>query len=37
MTRGTLIRHLILPGCTSESIALLQWVKDELPEGSRCP
>ena len=33
MTRGTLIRHLILPGCTSESIALLQWVKDELPAG----
>lgn len=26
MTRGTLIRHLILPGCTSESIALLDWI-----------
>ncbi len=33
MTRGVLIRHLILPGCTSDSIRLLQWVRDELPEG----
>ena len=33
MTRGTLIRHLILPGLTSESIALLDWVKETLPAG----
>ena len=33
MRRGTLIRHLVLPGCTGESIALLQWVKENLPEG----
>lgn len=33
MTRGTLIRHLILPGLTSESIALMDWVHDCLPEG----
>ena len=33
MTRGVLIRHLILPGCTGESIALLDWVKDSLPPG----
>ena len=33
MTRGTLIRHLILPGLTSESIALLDWVHDSLPAG----
>ena len=33
MTRGTLIRHLILPGCTSESIALLDWVAEALPAG----
>lgn len=33
MRRGTLIRHLILPGLTSESIALLDWVKDHLPAG----
>ncbi len=31
MTRGTLIRHLILPGLTSESIALLDWVAKTLP------
>ncbi len=33
MTRGTLIRHLILPGLTSESCQLLTWVKEELPDG----
>lgn len=33
MTRGTLIRHLILPGLTGESIALLDWVKESLPAG----
>ena len=31
--RGTIIRHLILPGLTSESCALLDWVAEELPEG----
>lgn len=34
MTRGTLIRHLILPGLTSESIALLDWVAEHLPQGT---
>ena len=34
MTRGVLVRHLILPGLTSESIALLDWVKEYLPEGT---
>ena len=33
MRRGVLIRHLILPGCTGESIHLLDWVHDTLPEG----
>lgn len=33
MLRGTLIRHLILPGLTSESIRLLDWVHESLPEG----
>lgn len=33
MQRGTLIRHLILPGLTSESIQLLDWVHDSLPAG----
>lgn len=31
MRKGTLIRHLILPGLTSESIALLDWVSEQLP------
>ena len=33
MTRGTMIRHLILPGLTSESCQLLDWVHDALPAG----
>ena len=31
MRRGTLIRHLILPGLTSESMKLLTWIRDNLP------
>ena len=31
MRGGVLIRHLILPGLTGESIALLDWVHDHLP------
>ena len=31
MRRGVLIRHLILPGFTGESIALLDWIHDHLP------
>ncbi|MBQ9210620.1 MAG: radical SAM protein [Clostridia bacterium] len=34
MTRGTLIRHLILPSLTGESLKLLTWVKDTLPPGT---
>ena len=33
MQKGTLIRHLILPGFTSESLRLLTWIRDELPAG----
>lgn len=33
MLRGTLIRHLILPGLTGEAIRLLDWIHDELPVG----
>ena len=33
MQRGVLIRHLILPGCTGESLRLLDFVHDELPRG----
>ncbi len=33
MIRGTLIRHLILPALTGESLKLLTWIRDELPSG----
>lgn len=33
MQKGVMIRHLILPGLTGESIQLLDWVHDTLPEG----
>ena len=29
-----LVRHLILPGFTSESLRLLTWIRDELPAGT---
>jgi len=29
--RGTIVRHLILPGCVGESMAILDWIADELP------
>ena len=34
MLRGTLIRHLILPGFTGESLRLLTWIRDNLPPGT---
>ena len=34
MQKGTLVRHLILPGFTSESLRLLTWIRDELPAGT---
>lgn len=34
MLRGVMLRHLILPGLTSESIALLDWVHQHLPTGT---
>lgn len=34
MRRGTLIRHLILPGLTSESCRILNWIHDNLPRGT---
>ena len=33
MIRGVLIRHLILPGLTGESMQILNWIKDNLPAG----
>ena len=34
LTRGVLVRHLILPGLTGESMKLLTWIKDHLPPGT---
>ena len=34
MRRGTLVRHLILPGLTGESMRLLTWIRDSLPAGT---
>lgn len=33
MTRGTIVRHLILPGNTRNSIAVLDWLGENLPDG----
>lgn len=33
MTRGTIVRHLILPGNTRNSIAALDWLGVNLPKG----
>ena len=32
--KGVLVRHLILPGFTGESMKLLTWIRDELPAGT---
>ena len=29
--RGTIVRHLILPGCAEESMQILDWIAEELP------
>ena len=33
MKRGTIVRHLILPGHTRDSIAVLEWLAQNLPRG----
>ena len=34
MRRGTIVRHLILPGFTGESLRVLSWIRDTLPRGT---
>ncbi len=34
LERGVLVRHLILPGLTGESMKLLTWIRDNLPPGT---
>ena len=31
--RGTLVRHLVLPGHTNDSLAVLDWLAASLPAG----
>ena len=31
MLRGTLVRHLVLPGLTADAMRILTWIADELP------
>ena len=33
LKKGVVIRHLVLPGAKEDSIALLHWMKENLPEG----
>lgn len=32
MKQGLIVRHLILPLCTYDSIKILEWIKDNLPQ-----
>lgn len=34
MQRGTVIRHLVLPGCTGDSIRVLDWIAEHTPKGT---
>lgn len=34
LTRGTLVRHLVIPGCATDSIQVLRFIADELPPGT---
>lgn len=34
MQKGTLVRHLILPGCTGDSCRVLDFIAEELPKGT---
>lgn len=34
MLRGTVIRHLILPGCTGDSLRVLDWIAENVPAGT---
>ncbi len=34
LDRGVIIRHMVLPGAKDDSIRLLHWIKDSLPEGT---
>ena len=33
MKKGVIIRHMVLPGCRSDSFAILRWIAGHLPRG----
>lgn len=33
MQKGVIIRHLVLPGHTDDSVKVLQWIKDNMPDS----
>ena len=34
LQKGVIIRHLVLPNCRKDSITLLHWIKETLPDKS---
>ena len=34
MQKGLLVRHLVLPGLSEDSIAVLDWIKENTPMAS---
>ena len=34
LRRGTLVRHLVLPGCVDNSLGVVDWFADHFPDGS---
>lgn len=34
MTRGTIVRHLVLPGCTGDSMKVLDWIHENMPASA---
>lgn len=34
MKRGTIVRHLVLPGCTGDSLKVLDWIHENLPAST---
>ncbi|MHC1786621.1 MAG: radical SAM protein [Christensenellales bacterium] len=34
MLQGTLVRHLVIPGCVADSREVLRFIADELPDGT---
>ncbi len=34
LQKGVMIRHLVLPGCRKDSIAVLEWIAEQFPAGT---